>query len=146
MRLPCFYKIHARQRSPGKITLVDIDAHWYYQRRGEQSQLERRILPEPSNVKKQGRPKASKNKLQQKGKRYGLSVSVSVSLARLDPLLYLCKALEKPSNPATPFTVIEDKELSTIAFGIIKGAGGVRELYEAGIVLEIAYMRSLKTR
>ncbi|KAI1001351.1 hypothetical protein K3495_g6845 [Podosphaera aphanis] len=52
MGLPCFQKTDARKRSPGKIALADIDAHWYYyQRRGEQPQFERRILFEPSVIK-----------------------------------------------------------------------------------------------
>ncbi|KAI0993638.1 hypothetical protein K3495_g14546 [Podosphaera aphanis] len=66
MGLPCFHKIHARQRSSGKIALAYIDPHWYYQRRREQPQLERRILLEPSIVKGKGRSKGSKNKVHQK--------------------------------------------------------------------------------
>ena len=87
MRFPCFYEIRARKRSPGEIAPAHIGAHWYYQHSGEQPQLERRILLEPSIVKGKGRPKGSKNKLQQKVKSYG------VSSTRRDPSLYVCEAL-----------------------------------------------------
>ena len=79
--------IRARKRSPGEISPAHIGAHWYYQHSGEQPQLERRILLEPSIVKGKGRPKGSKNKLQQKVKSYG------VSSTRRDPSLYVCEAL-----------------------------------------------------
>lgn len=155
MRFSRFYEIHVWQRSPGKIALADIGAHWYYQRSGEQPQLERRILPEPSIVKGKGRPKGSKNKLHQKAKSYG------VSSTRPDPSLHVYEALKPPFNLAIPSTVIEywelslaslvlaiaqtDRlkrdmsesylELSTIALGVTRGADGVRDLYEAGIFL-----------
>ncbi|RKF88458.1 hypothetical protein GcM1_084007 [Golovinomyces cichoracearum] len=35
-------------------------------------------------------------------------------------------------------------ELSTIAIGISRGAGGIRDLYEVGIARKRAYMRSIK--
>ncbi|KAI0999278.1 hypothetical protein K3495_g8914 [Podosphaera aphanis] len=144
--------------------LADIDPHWYYQRRGEQPQLEQRILLKPSIVKGKGRPKGSKNKVHQKAKGYG------VSSTRRDPSLYEFEMTKLYLNPAISCVIIEDEELSqacqvpataqtdaskrdttesysklsTTALGITRGVGGVRDLYEAGTVRERAYMRNIK--
>ncbi|KAI0997180.1 hypothetical protein K3495_g11008 [Podosphaera aphanis] len=118
----------------------------------EQPQLKRHILLESSIVKRKGRPKGSKNKLQQKAKSYGLSST------RRYPSLHVYEAIKPLSNPATPFTVIKDEdlsllasqvlaiaqtdrskwdisesysELSTTALGITRGAGGHRSDNEA---------------
>ncbi|KAI0993997.1 hypothetical protein K3495_g14186 [Podosphaera aphanis] len=109
MGLPCFHKIHARQRSSGKIALADIDPHWYYQRRGEQPQLERRILLEPSIIKGKGRPKGSKNKVHQKSKGYG------VSSTQRDPSLHEYEFIKLYLNPAISCVIIEDEELSSFS-------------------------------
>ncbi|KAI1002826.1 hypothetical protein K3495_g5377 [Podosphaera aphanis] len=164
MGLSCFHKIHARQRSFCKIALADIDPHWYYHRGGEQPQLERRIMLDPSIVKGKGRLKGNKNRVHQKAKGYG------VSSTRRDPSLHEHEMIKPYLNPAISCVIIEDEELSqasqipatsqtdaskrnttesysrlsTTALGITRVAGGVRDPYEAGKVRERAYMRSIK--
>ncbi|KAI0997094.1 hypothetical protein K3495_g11094 [Podosphaera aphanis] len=105
--------------------------------------------------------------LQQKAKSYGASST------RPDPSLHVYDALKPPSNPATLYTVNEydalsliaslvlaiaqtDRlkwdisesylDLSTIALRVTRGVGGVRDLYEVRIVLERAYMKSIKLK
>ncbi|KAI1004802.1 hypothetical protein K3495_g3416 [Podosphaera aphanis] len=133
-------------------------------RRGEQPQLERRILLEPSIVKGKGQPKRSKNKAHQKSKGYG------VSSTPRDPSLHEYERIKPYLNPAISGVIIEDEDLSqasqvsataqtdvskrdttescsklsTTVLGITTGASGVRDLYEAGTVRERAYMRSIK--
>ncbi|KAI0998733.1 hypothetical protein K3495_g9463 [Podosphaera aphanis] len=101
-----FIKHTLDNRSFGKIALADIDPHWYYQRRGEQPQLRRRTLLEPSIVKGKGRPKGSKNKVHQKAKGYGMSST------RRDPSLHEYEMIKPYLNPAIAYVIIEEEELS----------------------------------
>ncbi|KAI0998776.1 hypothetical protein K3495_g9420 [Podosphaera aphanis] len=133
----------------GKLPRKLTDALPQACRRREQTQLERRTLLEPSIVKGKGRPKGSKNKVRQKAKGYG------VTSTRRDPSLHEYDMIKPYLNPVISCVIIEDEELSqvpataktdaskrdttesysklsTTALGITRGAGGARDLYEAG--------------
>lgn len=164
--LPCYHQIYQKQQNPGRLSLADINPHWYYDRGVVPPQNTRRILLDPLVVKGKGRPKGSKGK----GKNMGESST------RRDPSLFEHEAIELPSStaPATLETVRQPMlstspireattmqiqrevrpkwdtgensfmaNLTTTALGILRGAGSDEDPYEAGTLRERAYLRSL---
>jgi hypothetical protein len=163
--LPCYHQIYQKQQNPGRLSLADIDPHWYYDRGVAPPQNTRRILLDPLVVKGKGRPKGSKGK----GKNMGESST------RRDPSLFEHEAIELPSSTAPaaletrkpmpptssseePTTIQIRREigpkwdtvensfmanLTTTALGILRGAGSDEDPYEAGTLRERAYLRSL---
>ena len=163
--LPCYHQIYQKQQNPGRLSLADIDHHWYYDRGVVPAQNTRRILLDPLVVKGKGRPKGSKGK----GKNMGESST------RRDPSLFEHEAIELPSSiapaaletckPMPPTDSSEEAtsiqirreigpkwdtvenssmaDLSTTVLGILRGAGSDEDPYEAGTLRERAYLRSL---